>query len=156
MKLDIQKIKLLMRKNKIGQTQLGNSIGRSREWVSKFMNEKLEPKKEIAELMAEKFKVPLSEIQEKLGVMNISIETQTDSIVANTVTISCREMEIQEKLVSTLTDEINVLKEEFKIHLSEKEEWQKERKQMALKINKLEEERNDPKNQKSKSYQIQE
>jgi predicted XRE-type DNA-binding protein len=45
MKLDIQKIKLLMRKNKIGQTQLGNSIGRSREWVSKFMNEKLEPKK---------------------------------------------------------------------------------------------------------------
>lgn len=98
--------------------------------------------------MAEKFKVPLSEIQEKLGVMNISIETQTDSIVANTVTISCREMEIQEKLVSTLTDEINVLKEEFKIHLSEKEEWQKERKQMALKINKLEEERNDPKNQK--------
>lgn len=106
--------------------------------------------------MAEKFKVPLSEIQEKLGVMNISIETQIDSIVANTVTISCREMEIQEKLVSTLTDEINVLKEEFKIHLSEKEEWQKERKQMALKINKLEEERNDPKNQKSKSYQIQE
>ncbi|MBL0332673.1 MAG: hypothetical protein IPP08_03315 [Chlorobiota bacterium] len=98
--------------------------------------------------MAEKFKVPLSEIQEKLGVMNISIETQIDSIVANTVTISCREMEIQEKLVSTLTDEINVLKEEFKIHLSEKEEWQKERKQMALKINKLEEERNDPKNQK--------
>ena len=97
--------------------------------------------------MAEKFKVPLSEIQEKLGVMNISIETQTDSIVANTVTISCREMEIQEKLVSTLTDEINVLKEEFKIHLGDKE-GQKERKQMALKINKLEEERNDPKNQK--------
>lgn len=48
--------------------------------------------------MAEKFKVPLSEIQEKLGVMNISIETQIDSIVANTVTISCREMEIQENL----------------------------------------------------------